>query len=148
MYVGSMRAGERVLDSIEKFLNRRLRFQVNREKSAVDHPWKRRFLGYSMTWHKRPRLKVAPSLLERSKRELKKVFRQGRGRNLGKLFEELTLTLRGWENYFRLSEAKGLFEVLDGWIRRRLRCIIWRKGKRCYAGAKGLMKRGLGESRA
>jgi len=148
MYVGSRRAGERVLDSIEKFLNRRLRLQVNRKKSAVDRPWKRKFLGYSMTWHKRPRLKVAPSSVERLKRELKKVFRQGRGRNLGKLIKELTPTLRGWVNYFRLSEVKGLFEELDGWIRRRLRCIIWRQGKRCYARAKGLMKRGLGESRA
>ena len=148
LYVGSRRAGERVLDSIEKFLNRRLRLQVNREKSAVDRPWKRKFLGYSMTWHKRPRLKVAPSSLERLKRELKKVFQQGRGRNLGKLIEELTPTLRGWVNYFRLSEVKGLFEELDGWIRRRLRWIIWQQWKRRYARAKGLMKRGLGESRA
>jgi len=148
MYVGSRRAGERVLDSIEEFLNRRLRLQVNREKSAVDRPWKRRFLGYSMTWHKRPRLKVAPSSVDRLKRELKKVFRQGRGRNLGKLIKELTPTLRGWVNYFRLSEVKGLFEELDGWIRRRLRRIIWQQWKRRYARAKGLMKRGLGESRA
>jgi RNA-directed DNA polymerase len=148
LYVGSRRAGERVLDSIEKFLNRRLRLQVNREKSAVDRPWKRKFLGYSMTWHKRPRLKVAPSSLERVKRELKEVFRRGRGRNLGKLIEELTPALRGWVNYFCLSEVKGVFEELDGWIRRRLRCIIWRQGKRRYARAKGLMKRGLDESRA
>jgi len=148
LYVGSRRAGERVLDSIEKFLNQRLRLQVNREKSAVERPWKRKFLGYSMTWHKRPRLKVAPSSLERFRRELKRVFRQGRGRNLGKLIEELTPTLRGWVNYFRLSEVKGLFEELDGWIRRRLRCIIWQQWKRRYARAKGLMKRGLGESRA
>jgi RNA-directed DNA polymerase len=148
LYVGSKRAGKRVLDSIEKFLNRRLRLQVNREKSAVDRPWRRKFLGYSMTWHKRPRLKVAPSSLERLKRELKEVFRRGRGRNLGKLIEELTPTLRGWVNYFRLSEVKGVFEELDGWIRRRLRCTIWRQGKRRYARAKGLMKRGLDESRA
>jgi RNA-directed DNA polymerase len=148
LYVGSRRAGERVLDSIEKFLNRQLRLQVNREKSAVDRPWKRKFLGYSMTWHKRPRLKVAPSSLERLKGELKKVFQRGRGRNLGRLIEELTPTLRGWVNYFRLSEVRGVFEELDGWIRRRLRCIIWRQGKRRYARAKDLMKRGLGESRA
>ena len=83
IYVGSRRAGERVLDSIERFLDQRLRLQVNRQKSAVDRPWKRKFLGYSLTWHKRPRLKVAPSSLERLKRELKKIFRQGRGRNLG-----------------------------------------------------------------
>jgi RNA-directed DNA polymerase len=148
LYVGSRRAGQRVLDSIEKFLNRRLRLQLNPQKSAVDRPWKRKFLGYSMTWHKRPRLKVAPSSLKRLKMGLKKAFRRGRGRSLGKFIEELTPTLRGWVNYFRLSEVKGVFEELDGWIRRRLRCIIWRQWKRRYARATGLMKRGLSESRA
>ena len=148
VYVGSRRAGQRVLDSIEKFLARRLRLRVNRQKSAVDRPWKRKFLGYSMTWHKRPRLKVAPASVKRLKLKLKEAFRRGRGQNLGKFIEELALTLRGWINYFRLSEVKGIFEELDGWIRRRLRLIIWRQGKRAYARAKGLMKRGLGEGRA
>ena len=148
VYVASRRAGQRVLDSIEKFLNHRLHLRVNRQKSAVDRPWKRKFLGYSMTWHKRPRLKVAPSSVKRLRMVLKKAFRQGRGRNLGKFIEDLTLTLRGWVNYFRLSEVKGIFEELDGWIRRRLRWIIWRQWKRAYARAKGLMRRGLGEKRA
>jgi RNA-directed DNA polymerase len=148
VYVGSRRAGQRVLDSIEKFLACRLRLRVNRQKSAVDRPWKRKFLGYSMTWHKRPRFKVAPLSVKRVKLKLKEAFRRGRGRNLGKFIEELTPTLRGWINYFRLSEVKGIFEELDGWIRRRLRLIIWRQWKRAYARAKGLMKRGLGESRA
>jgi RNA-directed DNA polymerase len=148
VYVGSRRAGQRVLDSIERFLDHRLRLQVNRQKSAVDRPWKRTFLGYSMTWHKRPRLKVAQSSVKRLRMALKKAFRQGRGRNLGKLVESLMPTLRGWINYFRLSEIKRTFEELDGWIRRRLRCVIWRQWKRVHARAKGLMKRGLGERRA
>ena len=148
VYIRSRRAGERVLDSIERFLVRRLKLQVNRDKSAVDRPWKRRFLGYSMTWHKRPRLKVAPSSEQRFRAALKEAFRRGRGRNLGKFIESLSPMLRGWINYYRLAEVKGLFEELDGWIRRRLRCIIWRQWKRLYTRAKGLMKRGLGESRA
>lgn len=148
VYVGSRRAGERVLKSMERFLAYRLRLRVNREKSAVDRPWKRTFLGYSMTWHKRPRLKVASSSVNRLKRVLKNAFRQGRGRNLGKFIESLKVTLRGWINYFRLSEVKGIFEELDGWIRRKLRCIIWRQWKRSHTRAKGLMKRGLAEKRA
>ena len=148
VYVASRRAGNRVLNSIERFLAHRLRLQVNREKSAVDRPWKRTFLGYSMTWHKRPRLKVAPSSVNRLKMVLKKLFRQGRGRNLGRFIESLKPTLRGWINYFRLSEVKGLFEDLDGWIRRKLRSIIWRQWKRSYPRAKGLMKRGISEQRA
>jgi RNA-directed DNA polymerase len=148
VYVGSRRAGERVLNSIERFLSCRLRLRWNREKSAVDRPWKRTFLGYSMTWHKRPRFKVAASSVNRLKMMLKSAFRQGRGRNLGKFIESLKPTLRGWINYFRMSEVKGVFEELDGWIRRSLRCIIWRQWKRSYTRAKGLMKRGISEKRA
>ena len=148
IYVGSRRSGERVLRSMERFLSCRLRLRVNREKSAVDRPWNRTFLGYSMTWHKRPRLKVAASSVNRLRMMLKSAFRQGRGCNLGKFIESLKPTLRGWVNYFRMSEVKGIFEELDGWIRHSLRCIIWRQWKRPYARAKGLMKKGLSEKRA
>jgi len=148
VYVGSKRAGHRVLDSIERFLAKRLKLQVNRDKSAVARPWKRQFLGYSMTWHKRPRLKVAPSSEQKFRAALKQAFRRGRGRSLGKFIESLTPTLRGWINYFRLAQVKGVFEQLDWWIRRRLRCIIWRQWKRPYTRAKGLMKQGLSEQRA
>ena len=100
VYVGSKRAGDRVMASIEGFLNRRLRLRINRDKSAVDRPWKRVFLGYTMTWHKRPRLKVAQSSVVRLKMNLKKDFRRGKGRNLKKFIEELRPILRGWINYF------------------------------------------------
>lgn len=148
IYVGSKRAGERVMKSIGGFLERRLRLQVNREKSAVDRPWKRVFLGFSMTWDKVPRLRVAPSSVLRFKSNLKKAFREGRGRNLSRLVAELKPVLQGWINYFQLTEVKNIFEELDGWIRRRLRCILWRQWKRPFARAKNLMKRGLGEEQA
>ena len=60
VYVQSRRAGERVMESLEKFLWERLRLKVNRDKSAVARPWRRKFLGYSVTVHRTPRLKVAP----------------------------------------------------------------------------------------
>lgn len=148
IYVRSKRAGERVLQSITSFLERRLRLKVNVEKSAVDRPWNRKFLGYSMTFHKRPRLKVAPAVVQRLKAKLRQEFRRGRGRNLGRFIEGLTPILRGWINYFRLAEVKGIFEELDGWIRRKLRCILWRQWKRRYTRFKNLMKRGLGEDRS
>lgn len=148
VYVGSKRAGERVMESIKRFLRDQLRLQVNDAKSAVDRPWRRVFLGYTMTWHKKPRLKVAPPSVVRLKVKLKEVFRRGRRCNLQKFIEEPRPTLLGWINYFRLSEVKGLFEELDGWIRRKLRCIVWRQWKRAYTRAKNLMKRGLTESEA
>lgn len=148
IYVRSKRSGQRVLAGITRFLAGRLKLKVNAEKSAVARPWERKFLGYSMTFHRQPRLKVAPAVVDRMKSKLRELFRAGRGRNVCSLMETLGPVLRGWVNYFRLAEVKGVFEELDGWIRRKFRCIIWRQWKRSYTRAKNLMKRGLGEERA
>jgi RNA-directed DNA polymerase len=149
IYVQSRSAGERVMKSITRFLEQRLRLKVNAEKSAVARPWERKFLGYSLTWHREARLKVAASSVSRVKEKLREIFRRGRGRNVGRLIEaELTPLLRGWMNYFRLAEVKGIFDELESWIRRKLRCLIWRQGKRPYARAKYLMRRGLAKAQA
>jgi RNA-directed DNA polymerase len=144
VYVQSRSAGERVLKSLTAFLDRRLRLKVNVEKSAVARPWERKFLGYSFTSQREARLKVAPASVQRLKAKLREIFRRGRGRNLSKLIEEeLKPLLRGWLNYFRLAEVKGIFEELDSWIRRKLRNLIWRKWKRPFTRVKQLMQRGL-----
>ena len=148
IYVRSKRAGERVLASVTQFLAKRLKLKVNQTKSAVNRPWNRKFLGYSMTFDKQPRLKVAPVSVKRFKGKLKELFRAGRGRNLAKFITELTAVLRGWVNYFRLAEVRCVFEELDGWIRRKLRCIPWRQWKRVFTRAKNLKRRGLDEVRA
>jgi len=148
VYVRTRRAGERVMASLSRFLAVKLKLKVNEVKSAVDRPWRRKFLGYSLTWHKRPRLKVAPASLTRLKEKVRVRLRGGRGRNLRRQIEELSPLLRGWVSYFRLAEVKGAFEALDGWLRRKLRCILWRQWKRSFTRAKNLMKRGLGEERA
>ena len=148
IYVASRRAGERVLATVTRFVTERLKLKVNAEKSAVDRPWNRKFLGYSMTFHKAPRLKVAPESLQRFKGKIRLLCRQGRGRNLRKFIETLKPVMLGWVNYYRLAEVKGVFEELDQWIRRKLRCILWRQWKRVYTRARNLMKRGLPEERA
>lgn len=148
IYVGSRRAGDRLLNSLEAYITGKLRLKINRDKSAVDRPWNRKFLGYTVTCHKPPRLKVAPSSVTRFKDNLKSAFRRGRGRNLKNFVLELKPILSGWINYFRQVELKGLFEELDGWIRRRLRCILWRQWKRRHTKAKRIMKRGISEARA
>lgn len=148
IYVRSKRAGERVLASMTRFLESRLKLSVNHDKSAVARPWNRKFLGYGMTFHKRPKLKVTSAGVKGFKVKLRQILRRGRGRALTTVIEELTPVLRGWANYFRLTETKSVFEDLDGWIRRKLRCIIWRQWKRSYTRAKNLMKRGLKEERA
>jgi RNA-directed DNA polymerase len=148
IYVRSKAAGERVMKSVTEFLARRLRLKVNEDKSAVARPWERKFLGYSMTWHKQARLKVAPESLRRLKAKVRTIFREGRGRSLPQVIKDLNQLLRGWIGYFRLAEVKGIFEELDGWLRRKLRCLLWRQWKRPFTRAKNLMKRGLEKLRA
>lgn len=148
IYVRSKAAGERVMKSVTEFLARRLRLKVNAEKSAVARPWERKFLGYSMTWHKQPRLKAAPESIRRLKAKVRAILREGRGRSLSKVIEDLNRLLRGWIQYFRLAEVKGVFEELDGWLRRKLRGLLWRQWKRPFTRAKNLMKRGLEKLRA
>lgn len=149
IYVRSRQAGERVMASVTQFLEGNLKLRINREKSAVARPWERKFLGYSMTFHKNPRLKVAPENIARFRQKIRKEVHEGRGRNLGEwIKEKLTPIVRGWGNYFRLSGVKQVFEELDAWLRRRLRVILWRQWKRPFTRAKALMKRGLDEVRA
>lgn len=148
IYVPSKAAGERVLQSVTKFLAERLRLRVNLEKSAVARPWERKFLGYSMTWHKQPRLKVAAESVRRLKARVRMILREGKGRSLSQVIEDLNQLLRGWMGYFRLAEVKGIFEELDGWLRRKLRCLLWRQWKRAFTRARNLMKRGLEKLRA
>jgi RNA-directed DNA polymerase len=148
IYVRSRQAGERVMASVTEFLEKRLRLKVNPEKSAVARPWERKFLGYSMTWHKQPRLKVAESSIKRLKAKVRVIFREGRGRSLSQVIKDLNALLRGWMQYFRLAEVKGIFDELDSWIRRKLRCLIWLRWKRPKTRLKELIKRGLEKLRA
>lgn len=148
IYVHSRRAGERVLASIERFLWKRLRLVVNRQKSAVERPWWRTFLGYTFTMHYQPKLKVARESVKRFKGRLREMFRRGRGRSLGRVISELRPVLRGWVSYFRKSQVRITFEELDQWIRRKLRTILWRQWKRPRTRVNNLMQRGLTQERA
>jgi RNA-directed DNA polymerase len=149
IHVSSRRAGQRVLASVKEFLERRLRLKVNLEKSAVARPWERKFLGYSMTLHYKPRLKVARASVQRIREKLKESFHRGRGRRLDRFIEnELNPILRGWGNYFGLAEVERTFEELDQWVRRKLRQMLWRQWKRRYTRATRLIQRGLQKERA
>lgn len=148
IFVQSQQAGERVLNSLERFLENRLRLQVNRAKSTVARPWKRSFLGYSVTVHRQPKLKVAPAAVARLRSSLRMLFRQARGLRLDRTCADLKPKLIGWLNYFRLSDVKITFEELDMWLRRRLRCVLWRQWKRPKTRRRRLIERGLSEERA
>jgi group II intron reverse transcriptase/maturase len=148
IYVRSQAAGERVLAGISQFLSQRLKLRVNEAKSAVARAWERTFLGYSLTWHKAPKLRIAPTSRKRLKDKIREVLKGARGRSVRRTIEELNPVLRGWAAYFKLTETKRALEEIDGWLRRKLRCILWRQWKRPYTRAKNLMKAGLKEERA
>jgi len=149
IYVKSEKAGQRVLESITHYLEKKLKLRVNREKSGVGRPWERKFLGYTVCNRKHNvRLRLSPKSVMRLRGDLKAVFRRGRGRALGRIIGELNLKLRGWMNYFRHIGVKGILHELDGWIRRHLRKILWLQWKRPFTRAKNLMRLGLDEKRA
>jgi RNA-directed DNA polymerase len=143
VYVKSRAAGERVLASLERFLSERLRLRVNRDKSAVDRPWNRKFLGYTVTTHYPPKLRVSPQSAARLKDKLRPLLRAGRGRRLADVCAKLAPILRGWAAYYRLAEVKASFEALDQWLRRKLRCLLWRQWKRWPTRVKELRRRGI-----
>ena len=148
IYVRSPRAGERVLASIERFLCHRLKLTVNRKKSQVAGAWKCDYLGYGMSRHQQPRLRVATMSLGRLRDRLRILLRSVRARKVATVIERINPVLRGWAGYFKLSQSKRPLEKLDGWVRHKLRCVIWRQWKRPSTRARNLMRLGLSEERA
>lgn len=149
IYVRTRQSGERVMASLKRYLEKKLRLKVNEAKSRVDRPWNCKFLGYSMTVQRRPRLQAAVQSVERFKVKARQLFRQGRGRNLERfIMEDLNPLLRGWANYYRKATTSKLFEDLDRWIRRKLRCLIWRRWARVGTRARQLIRRGFTKQKA
>lgn len=148
IYVRSRRAGERVLAGVERFLGQRLKLTLNREKSRVVRPWVCDYLGYGMSRHRQPRLKVATLSLGRLRDRLRDLLRGARGHKMADVIERVNPMLRGWASYFKLSQSRKPLEELDGWVRRKLRCVIWRQWKQPSTRARNLMRLGIQEGRA
>jgi len=148
VYVRSEKAGHRVMGSLEQFLRERLRLHINRNKSAVARPWSRKFLGYSFTSHHQSKLKVARESAKRLKTKLRTLMRRGRGQSLVHVIERVNQVVRGWASYYKLAQVKGTLEELDTWIRRKLRCIVWRQWKTARTRFRKLMAHGVSRAKA
>jgi RNA-directed DNA polymerase len=148
IYVRSQAAGRRVMRGIRAFLEEVLHLRVNEAKSAVERPWKRKFLGYSVTAHQDTRLRIAPQSLKRLMDRVRELLREGRGQSLLHTIENLNPLLRGWMAYFRHTQSKRPLEELDAWVRRRLRCLVWRHWKRPRTRRNRLLALGLTAERA
>jgi len=140
IYVRSLQAGERVLESVKGFLERALKLKVNESKSGCSPVEERQFLGYRLLCD--GKLVVAKQSVERVKDKIRAITRRNRGVSLEKVILELNEKLRGWINYFRLTEWPSDLRELDTWVRRKLRCYRLKQRKRSWPIAKFLM--GLG----
>lgn len=120
IFVRSRRAGERVMKSVISYVEDKLKLKVNREKSAVDRPWHRKFLGFSFLPNKGATIRLAPKTLERFKNRVRETTSRTNANSIDERILQLNRYLMGWIGYFRIASAKTHFERLDGWIRRRL----------------------------
>jgi len=148
IYVRSERAGMRVMGSVKSFLTRKLKLKVNEEKSAVGKAGERKFLSFRITRRREPKRAIAPEALRRFKRRVAELTRRTRGVSLGRMVSDLTPYLIGWRNYFGFCQTPSVLRDLDSWIRRRLRCVVWKQWKRGTNRFAQLTARGVGKDRA
>lgn len=148
IYVKTEKAGKRVLGSMTHFLEKKLHLKVNEQKSAVDRPWKRRFLGFSFTWEFATRIRVAKENVKRVKEKIRQITSRSKPYPLEQRIEELNRLLVGWCNYFSLADTKTIFQELDGWIRRRMRMCLWKQWKKPRTKVKRLLALGVPKLKA
>jgi RNA-directed DNA polymerase len=143
IYVRSERAGQRVMASVTQFIIRRLKLKVNQTKSAVARPQDRKFLGFSFTRGRELKRRIAPKALQRFKDRVRELTRRSRGVGLQRMISELTAYLRGWRGYFGFCQTPSELKELDSWVRRRVRCFVWKQWKHFRRRVAELRKRGV-----
>ena len=144
IYVRSRRAGERVMESVTRFITAKLKLKVNSEKSAVARPWERKFLGFSFTNAGVPKRRIAPKAVDRFKERIRELTRRTRGVSMNRMADDLARYLRGWVGYFGKCETPSVLQSLEEWIRRRLRSAIWKQWKRGSVRFAELRQRDVG----
>jgi group II intron reverse transcriptase/maturase len=142
VYVGSLRAGERVMAGLRHFLQRRLRLQVNEEKSAVDRASQRGFLGFRFLGGDAAKIRLDPESLRRVKAAIRRLTKRSDSIAMTERIRRLNTYLMGWMQYFALADTPSVFENLDQWLRRRLRQCRWKEWKRGLTRKRQLLKLG------
>jgi RNA-directed DNA polymerase len=144
IFVRSKRAGDRVMQSVSRFIEKKLRLKVNREKSAVGRPWERKYLGFCLTnSRKNPKIRIHWKTIKRFKQRVREITARRRGRSLFQVIGELKQFISGWWNYYGLTESFNRLRPLPHWIRRRLRALVWKHWKNRKTRVRELLKRGI-----
>ena len=139
VYVKSPEAGERLMEGLARYLGKVLRLRVQPTKSAVDRPWKRTFLGFRFS--RRLKLMVSAYASQKLAQKIRQLSRRTRGHSIRKVVADLKKALLGWKAYFGIVEGKSQLRDLDKWIRRKLRCYVWKQWGR--SGYRRLRQRGV-----
>jgi RNA-directed DNA polymerase len=129
IYVRSERAGQRVMESITRFITNKLKLKVNESKSAVARPQERKFLGFSFTAGPDVKRRIAPKALDRFKHRIREITRRAKGVSIETTMKELAAYMRGWRGYFGFCETPSVLIALTRWVRLRLRSALWRQWK-------------------
>jgi len=129
IYVRSERAGQRVMESISRFITQKLKLKVNEAKSAVARPQERKFLGFSFTAGPDIKRTIAPKSLDRFKQRIRDITRRAKGVSIKTTMEELATYMRGWRGYFGFCQTPEVLVALTRWVRLRLRAALWRQWK-------------------
>jgi RNA-directed DNA polymerase len=146
-YVKSEKAGNRVMQTTLKYLNK-IKLRVNQQKSGIDRPWNRKFLGFTFTM-KNKLITIHKSRIKRFKDKIRGLTKKMRGNKISDSIKKFMMPIvRGWANYFGIAEERWIFGSLDAWIRRKIRGILWRQWKKPRARRKRLTALGLKESTA
>ncbi|MDP2659893.1 MAG: group II intron reverse transcriptase/maturase [Dehalococcoidia bacterium] len=148
IYVRSRRAGERVMASVRGYLGDKLKLRVNEAKSALDRPWRRKFLGFSFLASKEAKIRLAPEIMQRVKAKLREITRRSRNQEMKERIRAINGYLGGWVGYFALAETPSILQELEQWIRRRLRVCLWKQWKRVKTRYQNLRALGLSERAA
>lgn len=148
IYVKSEKAGRRVMTSITSFIERMLKLKVNKEKSAVDRPWKRKFLGFSFSFHKEPKVRIAKESMKRLKKKVKEITSRSKPYPMEQRVAMLNQYMMGWCGYFALIDTPSKFKELDKWIRRRLRMCEWKQWKQPKTRVRKLIGLGVPKAKA
>jgi RNA-directed DNA polymerase len=148
IYVRSQRAGQRVMESVERFIIRKLKLKVNATKSAVARPWERKFLGFTFTANRQPKRRIAPKALARFTQRVRRLTRRTRGISVETMVKQLATYLRGWVGYFGFCQTPSVLARLNSWVHRRLRCFVWKQWKRGRRRFAELRRLGVGKSLA
>jgi RNA-directed DNA polymerase len=143
IYVRSLRAGERVMESVKRFITQKLKLKVNEAKSAAAQPQQRKFLGFSFTGGATIRRRIAPQAITRFKNRIREITRCAPSVSLETTMAKLAPYMRGWRSYFGFCETPDTLRKLTGWVRRRLRCAIWQQWKTPRRRLKALIHLGV-----